>query len=95
MGKTLLTLTLAGTLSVLATSCRETVRYVEHHPTAQGALIGTAAGAGLGAVVGEATEDKPAEGALIGGVAGAAVGAGVGYLIEQNRGHHYHYHHRY
>lgn len=49
--------------------------------TGQGALIGTATGAGLGALIGG---DR--KGALIGGAAGAALGAGVGvYMDRQQR----------
>ena len=52
--------------------------------TGNGALIGGAAGAGLGAIIGNNSHGRTAEGALIGG----AVGAGGGALANKAREKH-------
>jgi hypothetical protein len=82
MRKALLGAILAGAVGLAG--CAATKDYVKEHETAQGALIGTAGGAVLGAVIGEATTGNASQGALIGGIGGAAVGAGAGYVVEKN-----------
>jgi hypothetical protein len=63
-------------LPLLATGCASPYR------SDQGALLGGLGGAGLGAIVGNATGNTLA-GAAIGGVAGAATGAIVGDQLDQ------------
>src|SRR5579872_1176910 len=50
-----------------------------------GALIGGAAGAGLGAIVGHNSHGHTAGGAVVGGLIGAATGAIVGYEIDREQ----------
>lgn len=49
-----------------------------------GALVGGAAGAGLGAIIGHNSHGRTAEGALIGGAAGAIGGAVIGNEMDKN-----------
>src|SRR5262245_32698250 len=51
--------------------------------TAEGAGIGGAAGAGLGALIGKANNGKAGQGALIGGLAGATIGGLIGNEKDQ------------
>jgi outer membrane protein OmpA-like peptidoglycan-associated protein len=74
------TLAVAAIVAMTAAMGCETI---QEHKTAQGALIGTAAGAGLGAIIGEAASGDAAEGALIGAVAGGLLGTGIGYYLEK------------
>jgi hypothetical protein len=50
-----------------------------------GALIGGAAGAGLGAIIGHNSHDRTASGAAIGGAAGAIGGALIGNEMDKNQ----------
>ncbi len=81
MLKRSVTAALAALLALPLASCE----YVKQHETAQGAIIGTAAGAGLGAVIGEVATGDAGKGALIGGALGAAAGTTAGYLLERQR----------
>jgi hypothetical protein len=49
----------------------------------EGALIGGAAGAGLGAIIGHNSHNRTAEGALIGGAVGAVGGGLLGNEIDK------------
>jgi hypothetical protein len=51
--------------------------------TGSGALIGGAAGAGLGGLIGSYSHARAGEGALIGGAIGAASGALIGNAADQ------------
>lgn len=53
--------------------------------TGNGALIGGAAGAGIGAIIGNNSHGRTGEGALIGGAVGAAGGALAGHEIDKNQ----------
>jgi outer membrane protein OmpA-like peptidoglycan-associated protein len=66
---------------VLSAGC-DTLRGAMQKRTTQGALIGTAVGAGAGALI---DRGKPGRGALIGAGAGAAVGAGIGYYLDRQK----------
>jgi hypothetical protein len=68
----LLLITLLGGLFGCATPYQE-----------QGAVVGTAAGAGLGALIGGLAGGR--DGALIGAVAGAAIGGLTGWAIAKQR----------
>ena len=59
-------------LSLLLTGCASMT------PAQRGALLGSAAGAGLGAIIGHQAGRKTAEGALIGAAAGGIGGALIG-----------------
>ncbi len=61
----------------------------ETTPTQDGALLGGALGAGLGAIVGNQS-GHGGEGALIGAGAGALVGAIMGNEVEEQRAYAYH-----
>ncbi|MBN2308998.1 MAG: OmpA family protein [Candidatus Hydrogenedentes bacterium] len=52
------------------------------HRTATGAVVGTAVGAGAGALL---DKDNPGRGALIGAAVGGAVGAGVGHMLKRQK----------
>src|SRR5437868_2141753 len=49
-----------------------------------GALVGGAAGAGLGAIIGKQSHGRTAEGALIGGAVGAIGGGLIGNEMDKN-----------
>lgn len=49
-----------------------------------GALLGGAAGAGLGAIIGHNSHDRAAEGALLGGAIGALGGGLIGNEADKN-----------
>jgi hypothetical protein len=53
--------------------------------TETGALVGGAAGAGVGAIIGHNSHDRTASGALIGGAVGAVGGAIVGNQIDKDQ----------
>ena len=56
-----------------------------------GALIGGAAGAGLGAIIGHNSHGRTGSGALIGGAAGAIGGALIGNEMDKNDRRHERY----
>jgi uncharacterized protein YcfJ len=62
-------------------------------PTQDGALLGGALGAGLGAIVGNQS-GHGGEGALIGAGAGALIGAIAGDQVEQQQRREHAYHHQ-
>jgi len=66
-------------ISGCAISNRSLVKDDSYARTQNGALIGGA----LGAIIGATQSKNKLKGALIGGAAGAAVGTGVGYLLDQ------------
>lgn len=63
-------------------------------PTQDGALLGGALGAGLGAIVGNQS-GHGGEGALVGAGAGALIGAIAGDQVEQAQRREHAYHHQY
>ncbi|HOE65546.1 MAG TPA: YMGG-like glycine zipper-containing protein [Candidatus Hydrogenedentes bacterium] len=72
-------LTLGAVFAIAATGCQMT-------PTQQGAMIGGATGAGLGAIIGNNSGSHDGgKGALIGGATGALAGALVGDAVDENR----------
>jgi uncharacterized protein YcfJ len=60
-----------------------------------GALIGGAAGAGIGAIIGNNSHGRTAEGALIGGAAGALGGALIGNEMDKKEAREEREHDRY
>lgn len=73
---------LSPALCGLAVLCLSAAGCASPYYTDQGALFGGLTGAGLGAVVGEATH-HPLAGAAIGAVAGTVTGAAVGNGLDQ------------
>lgn len=69
-------------LCALGIACLSAAGCASPYYTDQGALFGGLTGAGLGAVVGEATH-HPLAGAAIGAVAGTVTGAAVGNGLDQ------------
>jgi osmotically inducible lipoprotein OsmB len=55
----------------------------------KGTLLGGAAGAGAGALIGGAV-GHPGAGAALGGVGGAATGYGIGNHLQNERAQHWH-----
>ena len=53
--------------------------------TGKGAIIGSAGGAGLGAIIAAATDANPVAGLLIGAAGGALVGGVVGHFMDERK----------
>jgi uncharacterized protein YcfJ len=79
MKRVFYSLVLAGGLTVAMFGCNTT-------PGQDGAIVGTALGAGLGAIVGNQS-GHAGEGALIGGAAGALTGGLIGREVGQKDGY--------
>lgn len=72
-----------GLVTLLAfAGCITGCQTMNEHRTATGAVVGTAVGAGAGALV---DKKHRGEGALIGGAIGAVVGTGVGYMLQKQK----------
>ena len=72
----ILLIAMVGILPIALLGCETT-------PVQQGALLGGAAGAGLGAIIGNQDGGHGGEGALIGAGAGALAGALIGDQVAQ------------
>jgi len=67
-----------GIIAVFASACADAPKWQK------GAVIGGAAGAGAGAVIGHQSDHK-GEGALIGGAAGAVIGGLIGAQLDKQQ----------
>lgn len=80
MRTSLIAIPLTATLLLSACATNELGDRRDLNKTEQGAIIGTAGGAALGAIVNRRNRGK---GALIGAVGGGLAGAGVGYYMDR------------
>jgi uncharacterized protein YcfJ len=76
-----LTMAVVAALAVAAGGC-ESIGTAAQSKTVQGGLVGSALGAGAGAIIGNQS-DRAGEGAAIGAGLGALSGALVGHAIEE------------